>query len=731
MVLVLIPSIYDLILLSRLHLTWKAFLAGLAMRTAHPHSFKMAMVSSPSAMSHSVGRGGTSILALSPPGGASGQLRVDPLGKVHYDGSSDDSDVGEDDASDEGMLTPEKTMLGRRLSGDASAESGDRGPETSNRSAVFFPATHLRPKIPDSKIRYNPPNLAHAAATGFFDEGVIVVFGGNHTKTGGSGISSASHETWIYHIPDKRWECLNNPGEHTITPEVKTARQERGLVGDTFPPPRCGHCVCGVRDVKDADPVSFTTPEGIVAGPPVPKRDPSLPPDPNSYQPSMLMFGGANLQQGTYFNDLWIFDVKARAWTQLFPLGTKPTPRWQCVSGSLEQRFFVFGGEGSDFGVLNDLHMYDHLKGSWVELRVVEPVPPPRMLHSATTVGDKMVVVGGIGKSTLTDVWILEMRTLLWRKLNTEHSRYAPFFGGSNISAPVNPAVMPISYGGGPLPIAQSIEGHTIMGFDDCIVLHGGKIGKVFNRYVWGLSLQTGEWSILAEVSTQENKTAPQARWQHCACPLREANPTHSMKLAMNLNQMKEQRLHLTEENEMKTYMNALASKLARQITFEGVLMTHGSKPIMVRTVSAYIFGGAGYPRQFSDLWRMDLIDPAANTMYDMLTSGKTPHPTSTSPSPGRGTFVGIPQAAVVADTEQLAHNFFFDDSEVRSASPPAAERHSHADTATNSTTGGAANQSHRQAPASMRRRTTQQMFGSTTGNGNGSSNNLASMRKQ
>ena len=643
---------------------------------------------------------GGNIFAMSP-GGAAGchLLRVDPLGKVHYDGASDGSS-GEDSESDndgeDGGLN-----IGRRLSGPMSSENGDDAYDAS-KQALFQPATYLRPRsVPEgNKLRFSPSNLAHGVCCAFQEAQKVVVFGGNHTSETGGGMSQATQETWVYDIEGKKWECFSQIGEHEVTDTVKTLRQERGFTGDVFPASRCGHTACGVRMVKDAEPISFTTAEGQVvaphaAAPALTKRQqqlarekkanalspkaaasggtttgkqknhqPAMAPgfvdetdDGTGYRPTMLMFGGANLQQGTYYNDLWMFDVEALSWSLVQAGGVKPTPRWQCVSGALEQRMFIFGGEGMNFEVLNDLHLYDHKTRMWIKLRTVEPVPPPRMMHSGCTVGDKLVVVGGIGSSAkdLSDTWILEMRTLLWRRTgnsSTTAAKISPFY-------PVESHL--------PARVSQphTVEGHVLVGFDDCVVLHGGKIGKNFNRFVWCLELATGVWSIIGEVSTQENRSSPQGRWQHCACSFREVNATHTMSLAMSVDEYKDQRIHMTEESETKALINAVSKRVARQMNFEGVLMTHGNKPVMSRTICGFIFGGSGYPRQFSDLWRLEVLDPESNQMYDLLTHGKVRHPNlqtgGVSPAPSTSmTMAGIPQAAVLADTDLLATNFFF-----------------------------------------------------------------------
>ncbi|KAF7430634.1 hypothetical protein PC9H_006343 [Pleurotus ostreatus] len=113
------------------------------------------------------------------------------------------------------------------------------------------------------------------------------------------------------------------------------------------------------------------------------------------------IFGGGNGM--TALNDVWTLDV-AR------------------------------GGDGNDGGgnssstkgsaTASSSSSYSHLR--WEEVQTVGRKPTPRGYHTANLVGDVMVVVGGSdGKECFSDIWCLNLITLVWSqvKLQIAHRR--------------------------------------------------------------------------------------------------------------------------------------------------------------------------------------------------------------------------------------------------------------------------------------------------------------------
>lgn len=86
-----------------------------------------------------------------------------------------------------------------------------------------------------------------------------------------------------------------------------------------------------------------------------------------------------------------------------------------CIEGSGNKRAYLFGGH-NESQVTSSLFVLDFDKGFWLEVQEAGAHPVPRAYHTATRLGQYMVVYGGIG---LTGVPIQELRllhlpTLLW-----------------------------------------------------------------------------------------------------------------------------------------------------------------------------------------------------------------------------------------------------------------------------------------------------------------------------
>ena len=570
-------------------------------------------------------------------------LALDPFGVVRCDEGGDSEDSSEEDEVAEATSpTFYKDERAHDVAGDASAMN-----------FVFTPMTFMRPRVEahGEWSQYCPPSLSNTVCIAFAEEESIFVFGGI-----ADGLPR--NDTWIYSIPQKRWSLMD-PAVTTVTDKVKQLRLERRINADAYPKPRCGHVAAAFRDMKP--PGTWKEAADIVAPSPEAAAALAVPtgtvlnsesravlrphketPDPEAtgddavvYRPCVVMFGGANLHDGIYYNDLWLFDMECFAWVELKPLGLAPCARWRATSCAFEGRFFIFGGESSDFTLLNDLHIYDVASNRWRSVRTVEPVPAPRMMHASAVVGDKFVVVGGIGVSPVHDTWILELRTLLWRKVG-ERSERTPFDEVDTVgakatslhgSSATTPAVQ---------PKRSALEGHVALSFDHMVMVHGGKLGGRFNYSIWVLNVITEQWSCVGESPAQLSLTSPQIRWQHCGCMMNQASLTITMSNALSLHDLQNRRMHLTDDHEMKAYLGALSKTIAQQINFEGLLCTHGNSPCLVHVVCCFIFGGSGYPRDFCDLWKVEIRDsqqPHDNKLSSP--SGKVQQDASMTPEEG------------------------------------------------------------------------------------------------
>ena len=112
-------------------------------------------------------------------------------------------------------------------------------------------------------------------------------------------------------------------------------------------------------------------------------------------------FGGTNGSH--WFNDVWTFDPKACAWTQLDCIGYIPAPREGHSAALVNDVMYVFGGrteEGTDLG---DLAAFRISSRRWYTFQNMGPSPSPRSGHSMTAHNKQIVVLAGEPSSATPD----------------------------------------------------------------------------------------------------------------------------------------------------------------------------------------------------------------------------------------------------------------------------------------------------------------------------------------
>ena len=73
---------------------------------------------------------------------------------------------------------------------------------------------------------------------------------------------------------------------------------------------------------------------------------------------SMVIFGGRDLDDEKYNNDVHLFDLEEKTWTKITPEGLAPTPRAYHSAVIRGTVMWIFGGS-SDAGYLNELYSFD------------------------------------------------------------------------------------------------------------------------------------------------------------------------------------------------------------------------------------------------------------------------------------------------------------------------------------------------------------------------------------
>jgi len=135
----------------------------------------------------------------------------------------------------------------------------------------------------------------------------------------------------------------------------------------------------------------------------------------DSVRDRLLLFGG--ITNGGSSNEVWALTLSGTpTWSQITPLGTPPTARFEqaAIYDVTRDRMIVFGGYDDVVGDLNDAWVLT-LSGTptWTPMAPSGTPPIARDSHSAVYDGprDRMVVFGGYSSSdgVLNDTWALAL----------------------------------------------------------------------------------------------------------------------------------------------------------------------------------------------------------------------------------------------------------------------------------------------------------------------------------
>ena len=78
--------------------------------------------------------------------------------------------------------------------------------------------------------------------------------------------------------------------------------------------------------------------------------------------------------------------------------GFMPTPRIGHTAVLYENKIVIFGGEGPNKELFNEIFSYDLSTSTWSKIQSVGSLPAPRSYHTACINQDNMIIFGGIGE---------------------------------------------------------------------------------------------------------------------------------------------------------------------------------------------------------------------------------------------------------------------------------------------------------------------------------------------
>ena len=135
----------------------------------------------------------------------------------------------------------------------------------------------------------------------------------------------------------------------------------------------------------------------------------------------LVGFGGR--VPGGELNDVWALDLNAMRWLNLTPdSGPAPTPRWShnAVYDPAGQRMLVWSGRrGGTF--YNDVWAFDLNEHTWTELVASNPIPNMRYGTAAVfdpLAGHLMTFAGFTDEGRFDDTWRFDPGSARWRQLS-------------------------------------------------------------------------------------------------------------------------------------------------------------------------------------------------------------------------------------------------------------------------------------------------------------------------
>ena len=292
------------------------------------------------------------------------------------------------------------------------------------------------------------------------------------------------------------------------------------------------------------------------------------------------------------------------------------------MAGTYDDRIVIFGGESQRYEALCDVGMFDVGTRQWRRLRrAVAPLPTPRMHAAACVIAEKLVITGGIGPHGAEcpdeHTWILEMRTLLWRRVSGE-------------LGPAGAAPMHAHPG-------RHLSGHALLPFDDMAVLVGGRIAaaggataSAAHDRVWVLDVPNEHWvhigclpsaaqSLRLAASgpasttnpnsddTVDTSTWPVATSFSAVCPKTTYSVSSGIDASLSLEALAASGIHLTDDKEAAQYVEALQGTLRSQAAFAGVLTVRNGRPVMAHNDACLVLGGTtgSHKRPTSDTYEV------------------------------------------------------------------------------------------------------------------------------
>lgn len=223
------------------------------------------------------------------------------------------------------------------------------------------------------------------------------------------------------------------------------------------------------------------------------------------YNKSMYVFGGCTSPDST-LNDLWRFDLGTREWIRPLAMGTYPFPKACASMVVYKDNLVLFGGwshptptplhQAARF--FSDLHMYSVTANRWSQISTCATLnsvnPPPIAFHSASILGDQMVVFGGteLYDTRSNEIWVFDFEEVKWSKPRTNNVKPSPRYGQSQVT----------------------LDDHHILIIGGC-----GGPNQILHD-AWLLTICPQKW-LWEEVTVKNTEFAVPQTWCHQSCKVK------------------------------------------------------------------------------------------------------------------------------------------------------------------------------------------------------------------
>lgn len=129
---------------------------------------------------------------------------------------------------------------------------------------------------------------------------------------------------------------------------------------------------------------------------------------------NVYLFGGYVQDNPDPQNDLWEYQSPSSTWSQVFAASPPPGRAYHSAV-SLGDKMVVFGGIGSDNQVMDDLWEFSSIANTWGQVLAADP-PPSRSDQTMTNVNGTVVISGGLNSQgqPLGDTWKFDTFASSW-----------------------------------------------------------------------------------------------------------------------------------------------------------------------------------------------------------------------------------------------------------------------------------------------------------------------------